>query len=159
MYPHLITEVNIYGGTEMERFGLRRHTERTALATLRESAKAAAQHLAADCPQDVPAAPSARLEAVEQGDRRRARGLRQGAVGAGDVLRRARRRAEGAPLPRHGGAGRDCARDHAPAAGAGRAARVPRVSVTPRSLARLRRRARGARARNRATPSRRAALE
>jgi hypothetical protein len=41
--------------------------ERTALAALRESAKAAAQRLAADCPQDVPAAPSARLEAVEQG--------------------------------------------------------------------------------------------
>jgi LTXXQ motif family protein len=41
--------------------------ERTALAALRESAKAAAQRLAADCPQDVSAAPSARLEAVEQG--------------------------------------------------------------------------------------------
>jgi LTXXQ motif family protein len=41
--------------------------ERNALAALRESAKAAAQRLAADCPQDVPAAPSARLEAVEQG--------------------------------------------------------------------------------------------
>ena len=41
--------------------------QRKALAALRESAKAAAQRLAADCPQDVPAAPSARLEAVEQG--------------------------------------------------------------------------------------------
>jgi hypothetical protein len=41
--------------------------ERTALAALRESAKKAAQRLAADCPQDVPAAPAARLEAVEQG--------------------------------------------------------------------------------------------
>ena len=41
--------------------------ERNALAALRESAKAASQRLAADCPQDVPAAPSARLEAVEQG--------------------------------------------------------------------------------------------
>jgi hypothetical protein len=41
--------------------------ERTALAALRDSAKAAAERLAADCPQDVPAAPSARLEAVEQG--------------------------------------------------------------------------------------------
>jgi LTXXQ motif family protein len=41
--------------------------ERNALAALRESAKAAAEKLAADCPQDVPAAPSARLEAVEQG--------------------------------------------------------------------------------------------
>jgi len=41
--------------------------QRRALAALRESAKAAAQRLAADCPQDVPAAPSARLEAVEQG--------------------------------------------------------------------------------------------
>src|SRR5262245_12255184 len=41
--------------------------ERTALAALRESAKTAAERLAADCPQDVPAAPAARLEAVEQG--------------------------------------------------------------------------------------------
>jgi hypothetical protein len=41
--------------------------QRTALAGLRESAKAAAERLSADCPQDVPAAPSARLEAVEQG--------------------------------------------------------------------------------------------
>jgi hypothetical protein len=41
--------------------------ERNALAALRESAKAASERLAADCPQDVPAAPSARLEAVEQG--------------------------------------------------------------------------------------------
>jgi hypothetical protein len=41
--------------------------ERNALAALRESAKAAAQRLASDCPQDVPAAPAARLEAVEQG--------------------------------------------------------------------------------------------
>jgi hypothetical protein len=41
--------------------------QRKALEGLRESAKAAAQRLAADCPQDVPAAPSARLEAVEQG--------------------------------------------------------------------------------------------
>jgi hypothetical protein len=41
--------------------------QRKALEGLRENAKAAAQRLAADCPQDVPAAPSARLEAVEQG--------------------------------------------------------------------------------------------
>jgi len=41
--------------------------ERTALEGLRESAKTAAQRLSADCPQDVPAAPAARLEAVEQG--------------------------------------------------------------------------------------------
>jgi LTXXQ motif family protein len=41
--------------------------QRNALAALRESAKAASERLAADCPQDVPAAPSARLEAVEQG--------------------------------------------------------------------------------------------
>jgi LTXXQ motif family protein len=41
--------------------------QRKALEGLRESAKAAAQRLAADCPQDVPAAPAARLEAVEQG--------------------------------------------------------------------------------------------
>src|SRR5215831_6702027 len=38
-----------------------------ALAALRERAKAATERLAADCPQDMPAAPSARLEAVEQG--------------------------------------------------------------------------------------------
>jgi hypothetical protein len=41
--------------------------ERTALAALRENAKKAAERLAADCPQEVPAAPAARLEAVEQG--------------------------------------------------------------------------------------------
>src|SRR5262249_35349890 len=41
--------------------------ERTALAALRERANKAAERLAADCPQDVPAAPAARLEAVEQG--------------------------------------------------------------------------------------------
>jgi hypothetical protein len=41
--------------------------ERNALEGLRGSAKKAAQRLAADCPQDVPAAPAARLEAVEQG--------------------------------------------------------------------------------------------
>jgi hypothetical protein len=41
--------------------------DRTALAALRERAKAAAERLSADCPQDVPAALSARLEAVEQG--------------------------------------------------------------------------------------------
>src|SRR5262249_30630428 len=38
---------------------------RNALAALRERAKAAAERLAADCPQDVGAAPSARLEAAE----------------------------------------------------------------------------------------------
>src|SRR5262245_1442948 len=41
--------------------------ERNALAALRERAKKATERLAADCPQDVPAALSARLEAVEQG--------------------------------------------------------------------------------------------
>jgi LTXXQ motif family protein len=41
--------------------------QRNALAALRGSAKQAAERLTADCPQDVPAAPSARLEAVEQG--------------------------------------------------------------------------------------------
>jgi hypothetical protein len=41
--------------------------QRNALAALRERAKAAAERLAADCPQDVGAAPAARLEAVEQG--------------------------------------------------------------------------------------------
>ena len=41
--------------------------QRTALTALRDSAKKAAERLAADCPEDVPAAPSARLEAVEQG--------------------------------------------------------------------------------------------
>jgi LTXXQ motif family protein len=38
-----------------------------ALDGLREAAKQAAQRLSTDCPQDVPAAPAARLEAVEQG--------------------------------------------------------------------------------------------
>jgi len=41
--------------------------ERTALEGLRDNANKAAERLAADCPQDVPAAPAARLEAVEQG--------------------------------------------------------------------------------------------
>jgi LTXXQ motif family protein len=41
--------------------------QRNALEGLRGVAKQAAERLAADCPQDVPAAPSARLEAVEQG--------------------------------------------------------------------------------------------
>jgi hypothetical protein len=41
--------------------------QRNALAALRDSAKTAAERLAADCPQDVGAAPAARLEAVEQG--------------------------------------------------------------------------------------------
>ena len=40
--------------------------QRNALEGLRGAAKQAAERLAADCPQDVPAAPSARLEAVEQ---------------------------------------------------------------------------------------------
>jgi LTXXQ motif family protein len=42
-------------------------TQGKALDGLREAAKQAAQKLAADCPQDVPAAPAARLEAAEQG--------------------------------------------------------------------------------------------
>jgi hypothetical protein len=42
-------------------------TQRKALEGLRGAAKQAAERLSADCPQDVPAAPSARLEAVEQG--------------------------------------------------------------------------------------------
>jgi LTXXQ motif family protein len=41
--------------------------QRNALAALRDAAKTAAQRLASDCPQDIPAAPAARLEAVEQG--------------------------------------------------------------------------------------------
>jgi LTXXQ motif family protein len=41
--------------------------QRKALDALRDAAKQAAQRLAADCPQDVPAAPAARLEAAEQG--------------------------------------------------------------------------------------------
>src|SRR6266545_7275084 len=42
-------------------------TQRKALDGLRDAAKQAAQRLSTDCPQDVPAAPAARLEAVEQG--------------------------------------------------------------------------------------------
>jgi LTXXQ motif family protein len=41
--------------------------QRNALTALRDAAKAAAQRLASDCPQDILAAPAARLEAVEQG--------------------------------------------------------------------------------------------
>jgi hypothetical protein len=41
--------------------------QRKALEALRDAAKQAAQRLSTDCPQDVPAAPAARLEAVEQG--------------------------------------------------------------------------------------------
>ena len=41
--------------------------QRRALEALRGAAKEAAERLASDCPQQVPAAPSARLEAVEQG--------------------------------------------------------------------------------------------
>jgi hypothetical protein len=42
-------------------------SQRKALAGLRDAAKEAAQRLSSDCPQDVPAAPAARLEAAEQG--------------------------------------------------------------------------------------------
>ena len=42
-------------------------TQNRALDGLREGAKQAAQRLAADCPQDVSAVPSVRLEAAEQG--------------------------------------------------------------------------------------------
>jgi hypothetical protein len=41
--------------------------QRRALEALRGVTKEAAERLAADCPQQVPAAPSVRLEAVEQG--------------------------------------------------------------------------------------------
>jgi hypothetical protein len=41
--------------------------QRNALTNLRNAANEAAQRLAKDCPQEVPAAPAARLEAVEQG--------------------------------------------------------------------------------------------
>jgi LTXXQ motif family protein len=41
--------------------------QRRALQALRDAAKEAAERLASDCPQQVPAALSARLEAVEQG--------------------------------------------------------------------------------------------
>jgi hypothetical protein len=42
-------------------------TQRKALDGLRDAAKQVAQRLSTDCPQDVPAAPAARLEAAEQG--------------------------------------------------------------------------------------------
>jgi LTXXQ motif family protein len=42
-------------------------TQGKALEGLRDAAKQAAQRLSTDCPQDVPAAPAARLEAAEQG--------------------------------------------------------------------------------------------
>src|SRR5262249_26570116 len=118
--------------------------ERNALAALRESAKTAAQRLAADCPQDVPAAPAARLEAAEPGVDGAAKSLGRGRAGARDLLRHAQRRAEGTALPRHGGAGRGrCACDHARPRGAGGAARAPRIFIAPGAVARLRRRARG----------------
>jgi hypothetical protein len=41
--------------------------QRNALTTLRNAANEAGQRLAKDCPQEGPAAPAARLEAVEQG--------------------------------------------------------------------------------------------
>jgi len=41
--------------------------QRNALTTLRNAANQAVQQLATGCPQDVPEAPAARLEAVEQG--------------------------------------------------------------------------------------------
>jgi len=41
--------------------------QRNALTNLRNAANEAAQRLAKDCPQEVPAAPAARLEAVAQG--------------------------------------------------------------------------------------------
>jgi LTXXQ motif family protein len=41
--------------------------QRNALTSLRNAANEAAARLAKDCPQEVPAAPAARLEAVEQG--------------------------------------------------------------------------------------------
>jgi len=41
-------------------------TQAAALDSLRETAQQASATLATDCPQDVPAAPAARLEAVEQ---------------------------------------------------------------------------------------------
>jgi hypothetical protein len=42
-------------------------TQRKALDGLRDAAKQAAQRLSTECPQDVPAAPAARLEVAEQG--------------------------------------------------------------------------------------------
>jgi hypothetical protein len=42
-------------------------TQRKVLDGLRDAAKQAAQRLSTECPQDVPAAPAARLEAAEQG--------------------------------------------------------------------------------------------
>jgi hypothetical protein len=51
---------------EIARIAAPDEAQRAALEALRSSAAAAAERLSADCPQDVPAAPAARLEAVEQ---------------------------------------------------------------------------------------------
>jgi hypothetical protein len=60
--------------------------QRKALETLRGKAKEAGERLSAECPRD-------------------ARRLRHGRARADGILRGAQRRAEGAALPRHGGAG------------------------------------------------------
>lgn len=51
----------------IERTAAPDETQRKALDGLRDAAREAAQRLSTDCPQDVPAAPAARLEAAEQG--------------------------------------------------------------------------------------------
>ena len=51
---------------EITRIAVPDDTQRVALVALRASATAGAERVAAQCPQDEPAPPSARLEAVEQ---------------------------------------------------------------------------------------------
>jgi hypothetical protein len=132
--------------------------ERTALAALRERAKAATERLAADCPQDVPAAPSARLEAVEQGI--------DAALAAFDQVQPALATFYGAlddeqkaRLYRDMAAPAVTARETMPRRQARDDRRASREYRSRRDRWRAYAAARGARARDRAPPSRRAALE
>ena len=61
------TELVNWPFDEIARIADPNELQRRALQALRDAAKEAAERLASDCPQQVPAAPSARLEAVEQG--------------------------------------------------------------------------------------------
>ena len=61
------TELVNWPFDEIARIADPNELQRRALQALRDAAKEAAERLASDCPQQVPAALSARLEAVEQG--------------------------------------------------------------------------------------------
>jgi LTXXQ motif family protein len=61
------TELDKWPFDDIARIADPNELQRRSLEALRGAAKEAAVRLASDCPQQVPAAPSARLEAVEQG--------------------------------------------------------------------------------------------